>query len=98
MTVIIKANAGILKDGTGNILDTGSPYQFDGDVLSMTSKNCTKVDASGTEVITYTCTGTYYVFLTKDGDTPIRLRFEVIEDPNDMRKGILTQPLVWVEK
>ena len=97
MTITTQANgAVILKDGTGNIIDSGQ-CQFEGDLMVATSKNCTKQD--GARIITYTCTGTYRVFLAKDGDTPVYLRYELVEDPNMTRSNIMTMQLwMWVEE
>jgi hypothetical protein len=72
---------------------------FEGDVLSCSSPNCPKADANTGTVTYYTCIGSYRVFITKDGDTPVRLRYELIEDPNEIRAGMLTlRPWVWVEE
>ena len=49
---------------------------------------------------TYTpCINTYKVFLTRDGDTPVRLRFEAAEDPLISDGWFLSlHDWVWVEE
>ena len=80
------------------IVETGA-CSFEGDVLSCSSPNCAKADANTGTVTIFTCIGKYRVFITKDGDIPVRLRYELIEDENDIRAGMLTsRPWVWVEE
>jgi len=79
----------LLTDTSGEIYDAGEVV-FDGDIISVTSDYCTKPNASGTGIITYTCTGVYRMFLTKQGDTPVSIRYELIEDPNSLRVGMAT--------
>lgn len=82
----------------GQVVETGI-CSLDGDVLSCSSDFCAKTDATTGTVTFYTCIGKYKVFITKDGDTPVRLRYELIEDANDIRAGMLTlRPWVWVEE
>ena len=88
----------ILKDNKGQIVDLALCH-FDGDLLTCISDNCTKADANTGTVTKYTCTCTYRVFLTKDGDTPIHLRYEVVEDPVEFRMGMLTLKLwFWMDE
>lgn len=87
-----------LIDNNGQVVETGV-CSLDGDVLSCSSDNCTKGDANTGTVTIFTCIGKYRVFITKDGDIPVRLRYELIEDENDIRAGMLTlRPWVWVEE
>ena len=80
------------------VVETGM-CSLDGDVLSCSSDFCAKTDVSTGTVTFYTCIGKYNVFITKDGDIPVRLRYELIEDANDVRAGMLTlRPWVWVEE
>jgi hypothetical protein len=92
-------------DGITQVIDKGGQVfetdlcSFEGDVLSCSSDYCSKVDADTGKVITFTCIGKYRVFITKDGDIPVRLRYELIEDLNTTRAGMLTQwTWVWVEE
>ena len=75
-------------------------YSYEGDVLIITDKSCVKNDEStGGKIVYYSCSGTYRVYLSKDGNTPIRLRFELIDDPSLNRVIILTEnPFLWVEQ
>jgi hypothetical protein len=87
-----------LIDNKGLVVETGV-CSLDGDVVSCSSDYCAKADAYTGTVTFYTCIGKYRVFITKDGDIPVRLRFELIEDENQNRAGILTiRPWVWVEE
>jgi hypothetical protein len=87
-----------LIDNNGQVVETGL-CSFEGDVLSCSSETCVKTDVNAGTVTFYTCIGKYRVYLTKDGDIPVRLRFELIEDPNEIRAGGLTlSPWVWVEE
>ena len=80
----------ILKDSTGSVLDTAQ-CNFSDDVLSCTSDTCSRVDSTGTGVEYYTCTSTYHIFMAKHNGTPVRLRYEVIDDPDDIRRN-----MIWV--
>ena len=87
-----------LIDNNGQVVETDL-CSFEGDVLSCSSDNCAKADVNTGIVTIFTCFGKYRVFITKDGDIPVRLRYELIEDENDMRAGMLTLgPWVWVEE
>jgi hypothetical protein len=87
-----------LIDNNGQVVETGI-CSLEGDVLSCSSDNCVKTDANTGTVTLFTCIGKYRVFITKDGDIPVRLRYELIEDKNEVRAGMLTLgPWVWVEE
>ena len=72
---------------------SSSMVHFENDILVVQSNSCMIADASTGTVSVESCTATYKVFLSKDGDIPVCLRFEVIEDPYGMRKASVTGPL-----
>jgi hypothetical protein len=71
-----------------------SMVHFENDLFLTESKECQIVDAATGTVVVERCTGIYKVYLSKDGDTPVCLRFEVIEDPDGMRSAFIT-PYLW---
>jgi hypothetical protein len=82
----------------GQVVETGI-CSLEGDVLSCSSDSCEKADVTTGTITLFTCIGQYRAFITKDGDVPVRLRYELIEDDNWIRAGMLTLgPWVWVEE
>ena len=87
-----------LRDHNGQVVETDI-CNVEAGVLSCSSDNCAKADAKTGTVTLFTCIGEYRVFITMDGEFPVRLRYELIEDQNDIRAGMLTLgPWVWVEE
>lgn len=63
-------------------------YHFDGDQLVLDSEVCLKWE--GGFAIEFACTGTYTLYVVKEGDKVTGFRFEVIEDPYLDRRKVMT--------
>jgi hypothetical protein len=87
-----------LIDSSGQVWEANTCSLEEG-ILSCSSDYCARTDANTGTVTEFTCVGKYRVFVTKDGDIAVRLRYELIEDENDMRADMLTLwTWVWVEQ
>jgi hypothetical protein len=92
-------------DGVSKYLDRNGVQlsaglaRIENGILIIDSNECAIADASAGTVSFESCTATYKVYLSKDGDIPVCLRFEVIEDPDGMRQSTVTGPLwCWYEE
>lgn len=90
---------------TGEFLQTielsagGGYYEFKDEQLNLDSRSCRKWDDNADDWVFFGCVASYTVYVTKEDDSIVMLRFDLIDDPDSNRsKGLVENPWTRVEE